>query len=155
MSLKAKILISSVACLILGLLSGLSSSGQINGWYTTIYKPSWTPPNWIFGPVWTILYISMGIAIAIIWNSKDDYKKQSLWFFAFHFLLNLSWSYFFFGMQMLGIGFIIILLMVLTLLIVIFLFYRIDRRAGYILIPYLMWISFAMALNAAIWIMNS
>ena len=106
--LSIKLTISILACLILGGLSGISTTSAITGWYSTLIKPSFNPPNWIFGPAWTLLYILMGISFALIWNKGIEKKeiKNALGIFVFQFVLNLVWSFLFFGKQNPAIAFL-------------------------------------------------
>lgn len=94
-SLLFKIVICSFGCLLLGSLSGLLSVQGIEGWYKLSNKPSWNPPNWIFGPVWTFLYLTMGLALALIWHQKVLPKKKAVVFFSIQLVLNLLWSFLF------------------------------------------------------------
>ena len=154
--LSIKLTISILACLILGGLSGISTTSAITGWYSTLIKPSFNPPNWIFGPVWTLLYILMGISFALIWNKGIEKKeiKNALGIFVFQFLLNLVWSFLFFGMQNPAIAFIDIVILWLAIILTVKKFLPIDKAAAYLLIPYLLWVSFASLLNISIWYLN-
>ena len=98
LSFSLKIILSVVACLLLGGISGIATTSSITGWYTTITKPSFNPPNWIFGPAWTLLYILMGIAFALIWNAGTEKKevKKAMKLFGLQLILNLIWSFLFF-----------------------------------------------------------
>lgn len=154
--LSIKLTISILACLILGGLSGISTTSAITGWYSTLIKPSFNPPNWIFGPAWTLLYILMGISFALIWNKGIEKKeiKNALGIFVFQFVLNLVWSFLFFGMQNPAIAFLDIIVLWLAIIITIKKFFPINRTAAYLLIPYLLWVSFASLLNVSIWYLN-
>ncbi len=119
-------------------------------WYAVLNKPVFSPPNWLFGPVWTILYTLIGISLYLIWTNK----KGSLKLFLFHLFLNAIWSPIFFGAKNLGLAFLVILVMDITLILIIKNFYKVNKIAGLILIPYLLWISFASVLNFTIWQLN-
>lgn len=119
-------------------------------WYATLVRPSFAPPNWVFGPVWTVLYTLIGISLYLIWTNK----KGSLKLFLFHLFLNAIWSPIFFGAKNLGLALIVIIIMDVTLIVIIKNFYKINKVAGLILIPYLMWISFATVLNFSFWQLN-
>lgn len=119
-------------------------------WYAFLNKPVFSPPNWLFGPVWTVLYTLIGISLYLIWTNK----KGSLKLFLFHLFLNAIWSPIFFGAKNLGLAFLVILVMDITLIIIIKNFYKVNKIAGLILIPYLLWISFASVLNFTIWQLN-
>ena len=146
-SLTAKIITSCIVITGLGSLSGLMTTSEIQGWYTTLNKPSWNPPNWLFGPVWTTLYIMMGIAFSLVWHSSHPNRKQALTIFAVQFLLNLAWTFFFFNQHQLQLAFMI--------LVNIIVFYRIHKTAGLLLVPYLAWVSIAAFLNYTIMSLNS
>ncbi|WP_107040101.1 TspO/MBR family protein [Brumimicrobium mesophilum] len=157
-----KILACSLACLGLGALSGLSSMANFQDWYATLNKPFFTPPNWIFGPAWTILYILMGGSLAIIWQIASigryptiiKFAKRGIVIFIIHFLFNLAWTPIFFNLHMIGLALVVILILLGLIIILIRHFYRLDRLSAFLLIPYLVWVSFATALNLAIVVMN-
>lgn len=150
-----KIAVCIFLCVAFGLLSGFSTVESINNWYRFINKPSWNPPNWLFGPVWTLLYIMMGIAVALIWHSSDQNKKTAIGIFIIQFVLNLAWSFIFFNMQKVGWAFAEIVIMLLFIALTILLFYRINKTAAWLMLPYLCWVSFATVLNGTIWYLNS
>ncbi|CAN5307395.1 tryptophan-rich sensory protein [soil metagenome] len=154
--LSIKLTISILACLILGGLSGISTTSAITGWYTTLIKPAFNPPNWIFGPAWTLLYILMGISFALIWNKGWEKKevKNALGIFIIQLVLNLIWSVLFFAMQNPAIAFIDIIILWMLIFLTIKKFFPINKIAAYLLIPYLLWVSFATLLNASIWYLN-
>ncbi len=154
-SLLLKIAVCVLLCLTLGILSGFSTVDSINNWYQYINKPSWNPPNWIFGPVWTTLYIMMGIAVALIWHSAHQTKKQAIGFFIGQFILNLGWSFIFFNLHALGWAFAEIFVMLLFIALTLYAFYKINKLAAWLMLPYLLWVSFATALNGSIWYLNS
>ena len=154
--LSIKIVISIFIHLTLGGLSGISTSSAIMGWYSTLIKPSFNPPNWIFGPTWTLLYILMAISFALIWNAGTEKKevKKGLILFVFQLILNLIWSFLFFTMQNPAIAFIDIVILLIAINSTIRHFTAINKNAGYLLIPYLLWVSFATLLNGSIWYLN-
>jgi peptide-methionine (R)-S-oxide reductase len=154
-SLLAKIMLCSLICLLLGSASGLLTIDAITGWYASIEKPSWNPPNWIFGPVWTTLYVMMGSAIALIWHSDHPDKKRAMYLFVLQFLLNLMWTPLFFGLQWIGAAFFDILLLFVLIILTIMKFAKISKGAAWLLVPYLAWVGFASALNGTIWHLNS
>lgn len=153
-SLIVKILFCTTVCLILGISSGFSTISEIKSWYVYLNKPSWNPPNWLFGPVWSFLYLSMGIALALVWHSKHNKKKRAITFFIIQFIFNLSWSFIFFNQHQIGWALVDISILLVLILVTIFAFYRINKFAAYLLIPYLLWVSFATLLNATIWTLN-
>ena len=124
-------------------------------WYLEIIKPEWTPPGWIFGPVWFFLYFCMGIAAFLIWESKKNKQiKLPIIVFILQLLLNALWSWIFFGLHNLGLSVFEIIVLWVMIGATIILFYRVNKIAGLILIPYLLWVSFATILNYNIWILN-
>jgi translocator protein len=155
-SLTLKILISTSACLCLGALSGIATSSSITSWYLHINKPSFNPPNWVFGPAWTILYLFMGIAFALIWNVgiEKETVKKALRIFLIQFVLNLIWSVLFFTLQNPMIAFIDIVILLIAIGITIKHFLPLHKTAAYLLFPYLLWVSFATLLNGSIWYLN-
>lgn len=129
---------------------------SIPTWYAGLAKPSFNPPDWIFGPVWTILYLLMGIALALVWI-KGTERKDVRWamaFFGIQLALNVLWSFLFFHMHMPGAAFIEIILLWLAILITLLAFLRISISAGLLLIPYLFWVSYAVILNFFLWRLN-
>lgn len=150
------ILISVAICLLVGFLSGFATQSSVNDWYLTLNKPFFNPPNWVFAPVWSALYILMGIAAGMVW-AKGYYHiwvKTALYHFVFQLLLNALWSIVFFGLKSpLGALFIIIALNIL--LVFTFKWFRVVKAAAaYLLLPYIVWVAFASLLNAAIWYLN-
>ncbi len=156
MKLIYKIAISITVCLLVGFLSGLSTSFAIENWYVFLEKPALNPPNWVFGPVWSILYVAMGIAAALVWHqdwNRVEVQSALLTFLA-QLLLNASWSVVFFGMQSPGGALAIILILWVLILVCIRKFYPLNKPAALLMIPYLLWVSFAVYLNGAIWYLN-
>jgi translocator protein len=154
MSLSIKILIAVVACVLLGGLSGVATVSSIQTWYVTVNKPSWNPPNWLFGPVWTTLFVLMGIAFGLVWNSTNEDKEKAMFLFYIQFGLNMLWSMLFFYFRSPGIALIEIVLMLGFILLTTNAFKKIDPRAAYLLFPYIAWVSFATFLNFTIWRLN-
>jgi len=153
-TLPFKIVVSAIICLTLGTLSGFSTIDAITNWYQFLIKPSFNPPNWIFGPVWTLLYLMMGISLGIIWYSTLEGHKKAMQLFAVQFVLNLGWSFLFFNLHMLGTAYIEIIAMLIAIIFTIFAFYKVNKTAAYLLIPYLCWVTFASFLNLSIWVLN-
>jgi translocator protein len=150
-----KLAVAIILCLLAGAIGSIFTSKSIPTWYATLKKPSFNPPNYLFGPVWTILYILMGIAAYLIWTSGwNSVTKIALAVFAVQLILNTAWSILFFGLQNPFIAFIEIIFLWLAIVATIVLFYRISPAASYLLIPYLLWVSFASVLNFAIWRLN-
>jgi tryptophan-rich sensory protein len=147
-----KLISAILICHMAGILGAFFTTPQIDGWYSTLVKPSFNPPSWIFGPVWLTLYTLMGISLFLIWQNKGN-KKAVNWFYL-QLLLNASWSIIFFGAHELFLAFIIILAMVLSVIKTMLEFWKINKMSVYLLVPYLLWISFAGFLNYNIWILN-
>jgi len=152
-----KIILAVAVCLAVGYLSGTVTRSAILDWYPTLIKPGFNPPNWIFAPVWTVLYIMMGVAAGLVWDRIDYDKeivKKALVFFAVQLALNALWSYLFFGLHnpmLAGLEIIILWLMIYETYIQ---FAKINKIAGYLFLPYLAWVSFAAVLNGSIWWLN-
>jgi benzodiazapine receptor len=143
-------------CLVVGGLGAVITTPEINGWYRTIAKPTWNPPDWIFGPVWTTLYVLMAIAAWLVWTSAGlKEAAMPLTLFAIQLLLNFAWSWIFFGMHQPGWAFAEIVILWLTILATIVAFFCRSRTAGWLLIPYLAWVTFAGVLNFTIWRLNA
>lgn len=152
-----KFIIAIVAVELAGIIGAVFTMPAIGGWYATLNRPVLNPPNWIFGPVWTTLYFLMGVAIWLIWantavNSKE--KKKAFIIFALQLALNVLWSIIFFGWHNPGLAFFELILLWLSILWTIFVFYKISRPAAWLLLPYIIWVSFAGYLNCAIWLLN-
>jgi translocator protein len=152
-----KIIVLVISCLAIGFLSGQVSRDAITTWYPTIIKPSFNPPNWIFGPVWSILYAMMGVAAGLVWakiDTNQEVVKKALLFFGIQLALNALWSYLFFGLHNPLMAFIEIILLWLMIYETYSQFSKIDKIAGYLFIPYLAWVGFATILNGSIWWLN-
>lgn len=156
MNTYLKLFISIAVCLAIGGVSGYFTANEIPTWYATLNKPGFNPPNWIFGPVWTTLYILMAISFWLIWKSniESSIKNRAMTFFVIQLVLNFFWSILFFSLHQLGFAFVEIILMWLFILFSIISFYPISKTASYLLIPYLLWVSFASVLNFSIWKLN-
>jgi tryptophan-rich sensory protein len=139
-----------------GIIGSIFTTPAIPTWYANINKPTFRPPNWVFAPVWTTLFLLMGIALFLIWKKGLKRKDVKIAFsvFTFHLLLNTLWSILFFGLKSPFAAFIEIIFLWIAILISIILFFRISKIAAYLLIPYILWVSFASVLNFAIWRLN-
>lgn len=140
-------------CMAAGIIGSAFTSPAIPNWYASLVKPEFTPPSWVFGPVWTTLYFLMGVSLYLIWKRKDE-AKPALAVFSFQLVLNALWSFLFFGLQSPLYGLICIVLLWLAIVATVLLFYRISKTAAYLLVPYLLWVSFAAFLNYSIWTLN-
>ena len=153
----AKLIISIVLSVGLGLLGGIFTAPEIQTWFVHLHKPVWNPPNWLFAPVWTTLYLLMGISFYLIWKAKADLdaKRWAVIIFIVQFALNFAWSYIFFKDHQMGWAFVDIIVLWLAIICTIVAFSRINSIAAWLLIPYVCWVSFAAILNYTIWQMNS
>jgi translocator protein len=151
-----KFIIALVAPLMVGGISGYFTASEIKSWYILLNKPSWNPPNYLFGPVWTTLYILMGYAFYRIWVSKgsSEMKNWAIGLFIVQLILNFFWSFIFFKQHNLGWAFVEIIAMWLAILCTMIAFSKIDKPAAWLLVPYISWVSFATILNYTIWQLN-
>ncbi|MEO7394038.1 MAG: TspO/MBR family protein [Chitinophagaceae bacterium] len=157
MNNTVKLIISIAIPVGVGVLSGLFTTPEISGWYQTIVKPAWNPPNWIFGPVWTTLYLMMGIALYLIWKSDNDpiAKKTAITLFTLQLVFNFLWSFIFFNQHQIGWSLIEIIVLWIFILLTILAFAQVNKIAAWLLVPYISWVSFATILNYTIWKLNS
>lgn len=151
-----KLIISITVCELVGLMSTPFTISSIQTWYKYLHKPSFSPPNWIFGPVWTVLYLLMGISVYLVWlkQSKSKRVKTALKLFLTQLLFNFLWSIIFFGFHNPLIAFVDIILLWIAIVLTIMTFYRLSKPAAYLLIPYILWVSFAALLNISIVLLN-
>lgn len=150
-----KLVASILLCQMAGFLGSLFTAPAIPTWYQTLNKPFFTPPNWIFGPVWISLYLLMGISLFVVWRNPGHPKfKLAFIFFFVQLILNILWSAVFFGLQSPFLGLMDIVLLWIVILLTILSFLKISKFAGALLIPYLLWVSFAILLNFFLWILN-
>jgi tryptophan-rich sensory protein len=150
-----KLIISLILPLAAGYIASAFTAQSITGWYYLLQKPSFNPPNWLFAPVWTTLYIMMGISLYLVW--KQSYKRNisfELNLFLFQLVLNILWTIIFFGLNEIFIAFLEILLLWVSIIICIIYFYRINKTAAYLMVPYIFWVSFASILTFSIWKLN-
>ena len=149
------LLIFIFIALLAGFIGSFFTTSSISTWYAFINKPLFSPPNWIFAPVWSLLYVLMGISAFLIWQKRDNLKiKPAMIFYGIQLVLNTLWSIIFFGMHNPGLALLGILILWVFISITLIEFYRINKTAGLLFIPYLIWVSFASILNYAIWILN-
>jgi benzodiazapine receptor len=151
------LVIALVAPFVVAAIGGIATGSSVSTWYPTLNKPAWNPPAWVFGPVWTLLYLMMGIASWLVWQKRAQNEAQvrrALGWYGLQLGLNLVWSVIFFGLRQVGLALIEIVALWSTLTITIVKFGRIRRAAAGLLLPYLLWTTFATALNAAIWWLN-
>jgi len=143
--------------LIVGILGGIATgSSSTDKWYEAIRKPSWNPPDWLFGPVWTLLYLLMGVALWLASSSgwSDPRVQTAVFLFGAQLFLNLLWSVIFFGLRRPGWALVEILVLWVLILLTLLQFYFLQPPAGFLLVPYQAWVTFAAVLNASIWSLN-
>jgi benzodiazapine receptor len=151
-----RLIVSILIPLVIGSVGSIVTIAEIPTWYSTLSKPSWAPPNWLFGPVWTTLYILMGIALFLVWReglNRSDVRFAIL-IFAVQLFINLLWSIVFFTYHSLFGGFIVIMILWIAILANIIAFSIISRTAGLLLVPYIVWVSIASYLNYSVYILN-
>ena len=143
------------ACLAVSAIGGLVTATSVGGWYATLSKPVFNPPGWVFAPVWTTLYVLMAVAAWRVWRGAHTTARQfALRVFALQLGLNLAWSFLFFGFQQIGLALAEILLLLSVVSFNTLLFWRIERFAGWLFVPYVFWVSFASVLNFSLWLLN-
>ena len=151
-----KLIVSIIVSELTGIIGSVFTAPAISGWYATLVKPSFNPPAWVFGPVWTTLFLLMGIAAFLIWKKGLDRRDVciALGVFLGQLVLNTLWSIIFFGLHSPGGALIEIIFLWLAILATIIFFAKISKPAAWLLAPYILWVSFAMYLNYAIWALN-
>ncbi len=156
MSKFLKLVFSIAICQVIGIISGVATRESVTTWYQELTKPSFNPPNYIFAPVWIILYTLMGISLFLIWKDGLDKNnsKFAFYFFIFHLVINGLWSFVFFKWQSLMFSFFVITILWIIIIIIIYLFYKLNKLSSILLIPYLLWVSYASILNYYIWRLN-
>jgi tryptophan-rich sensory protein len=156
MKKAAPIILAIVICELAGVIGSLFTMPSVPGWYAALTKPSFNPPGWIFGPVWTTLYALMGLAAGLVYNkgTKRPEVKQALFVFAAQLILNVLWSIMFFGAHQILGAFVIIVALWVLILGTILRFAKISKPAAILLLPYLLWVSFATVLNASLYVLN-
>lgn len=155
--------LSVAAPLALGAAGGVITAEAIPGWYADLAKPPWNPPSWLFGPVWTALYVAMGVAAWRVWRrrtaltiggAEQSAIRSALLVYAAQLALNAIWSPVFFGLKRVDLALVVIVVMLAVIAETVRRFYQFDRPAAWLLLPYLGWVSFATVLNASIWLLN-
>jgi translocator protein len=151
-----KLTITLLGSFLAGFLGGMATQTSVGTWYQTLEKPVFQPPSWLFGPVWTILYILIAISAFLVWKKgwNKSLVRKGLILYAIQLILNTLWSFSFFALQSPLLGLVNIVLLLILIALVIKVFYKISHTAAYLLLPYFLWVVFATALNAAIWMLN-
>lgn len=149
-----KLIVSLVLPQIAGLVGSFATMSSVSTWYASLIKPSFSPPNWLFGPAWITLYALMGIASYLIWTKGEKGAKAAIRLYWVHLAFNALWSFSFFGLRNPLLGLVNIAVIWIFIVILIAKFWKIDRRASVLLVPYLGWVSFASVLNFYLWMLN-
>jgi len=151
-----KLIFSIGICQVVGIIGSLFTISAIPNWYAGLVKPALNPPSWLFGPAWTILYALMGIAAFLVWKAGWERKevRMALKVFGSQLFLNAIWSIIFFGLHNPGWALVDIILLWLAIVWTMLVFYKISKPAVYLLLPYILWVSFALYLNYSIWMLN-
>jgi tryptophan-rich sensory protein len=153
--LARKFLMLGVSILLVSVVAGAGSLFIPGAWYGQLIRPPGNPPSWVFAPVWTILYLSMAVAAWLVWLRRDHpLARAALGAYLVQLLLNGAWSPVFFGLHAIGTAAILVGVLLVAILVTVILFMKVRRVAGLLLIPYLLWCSFAMYLNVALWVLN-
>lgn len=151
----SKLIISLIIPLAVGAIAGYFTVTAISGWFETLHHPSFRPPNWLFGPVWTSLYILLGISLYLIWRQpRSKSKKYAICIFAIQMVFNFLWSFIFFYFHLINIALFDIVLLWLSIIIMIGRFYKVNKIAAYLNVPYICWVTFALILNAVYYKLN-
>lgn len=149
------LVISLLICYAVAAGGSVFTATSVRDWYPTLIKPSWTPPSWLFGPVWTLLYTMMAVAAWLVWRRHGEAPVGlALGIFGVQLALNFAWSLLFFGLHRPDLAMLDIVALWLSILATIIIFYRLSTLAALLLIPYLLWVTFASALNYALWHLN-
>ena len=150
--LLAKALLVAITAEVIGSVITTSSVGT---WYVALVKPALIPPGYVFGIVWGVLYVLIGLSLYVVWIAKKNKKKEkAVWIFYIQLALNVLWSAAFFGLRSPLLGLLVILFLLGSLIYTIFLFYKISKTAAYLLVPYLLWGFFATYLNWGVYLLN-
>ncbi len=144
-----------IVCLAVSGIGATITATSVGTWYQMLHKPPFNPPDWVFAPVWTTLYVLMAIAGWRVWRRAPlRITRKALTVFAAQLALNLSWSVIFFGLQQIGLALVEIIILLLAIIANTILFWRVDRWAGALFVPYVLWVAFATVLNASLWLLN-
>ena len=152
-----KLIVSLIICQLAGFVGSLFTTPSISTWYAFLEKPSFTPPNWVFSPVWISLFVVMGISLFLVWQKTLHYPgvRGAMFWFAVQLFLNMLWSALFFGLKSPIFAFIGIVFLLVAILLTMIKSFKVSRLAGILLLPYILWVSFAAFLNFSIWTINS
>lgn len=151
-----KLLTAIISVLIASTLGGLLTAASVTNWYPNINKTALTPPSWLFGPVWSVLFIMMAIALYLAWSGRNKQKTRhkAAYLFFGQLAANVAWSGIFFGLQQIGLAFIEIIFLLILITYTLLAFYRLNKTAGWLMMPYFLWVCFAATLNFSLWLAN-
>jgi tryptophan-rich sensory protein len=151
-----RLVVSIVICQLAGVIGSVFTAESVSTWYVTLSKPVFTPPSWLFAPVWISLYALMGIALFLVWRKVGEVAGggAAVAIFLVQLVLNASWSAAFFGARSPLAGLIVIVVLLIAILLTVMRFFKVSAAAGILLVPYLVWVSFATVLNASLYILN-
>ena len=154
--LAFKLLVSLVVCQLAGFIGAVFTTPAIGTWYATLTKPAFNPPNYLFAPVWTFLFIAMGVALFLIWvrEKNDKEKKLAIILFFIQLFFNVAWSIVFFGFHSSLFAIFVIIILLVLIIKTTAKFFKLSEPAGILMIPYILWVSFAMILNIAVYFLN-
>jgi translocator protein len=151
-----RLAISLILPQLAGFIGSFFTVSAIPNWYATLQKPSFSPPNWLFGPMWILLYCLMGVSVYLVWQKIEEDKKakKAVWLFWIHLVFNAIWSIVFFGLQNPSLAFANLFIIWILIIALMIIFWKINKNSTYLLIPYFLWVSFAGILNFFIWRLN-
>lgn len=142
-------------CLLISAIGGAITATSVGGWYQTLEKPVFNPPDWVFAPVWTALYVMMAIAGWRVWRRAGfERGGRALTLFALQLGLNVIWSFLFFGLQRIDLALVAVVTLLIAIIVNTAMFWRIDRWAGVLFVPYVLWVAYATVLNISLWLLN-
>lgn len=154
MSNTIKLFIAIIISELAGIIGSIFTGSSIDGWYAEIIKPAFNPPAWVFGPVWITLYSLMGVSLWLIWKSDSTEKKKAISLFIVQLVLNAIWSPIFFGSHSIGNALAVLVLLWAAIALTILIFKKVSKLAAWLLVPYILWVSFALYLNYSIYVLN-
>jgi len=150
----AALALSLAVVAVVAVVGGLVTAGAVDGWYRTLEKPVFNPPDWLFGPVWTALYVMMAVAAWLVWRRGRAVARPALLLYAGQLALNLAWTLLFFGAHAIAVAFIEILVLLAMIVLTARAFFRVDVRAGWLMVPYALWVAFAAVLTGSVMALN-
>ncbi|MDO8424561.1 MAG: TspO/MBR family protein [bacterium] len=154
LSLVFGAIVSVIIAQLTGVIGSFFTFSSIQTWYNFLEKPAFSPPGWLFAPVWILLYTLMGIAAFLIWQKRGEEAKAALSIYAIHLISNALWSIIFFGLRNPGLAFLEIVVLWILIFVITVKFFKIEKIAGLLFVPYLFWVTFAAILNFVVWRLN-